>query len=252
MLLKNIIQTREEELNMNVEKLVEGALDLYSRMDSFEAIINLCELDDPEVTLDALVGAMKHKYWQEKDLVGALAFARAGTHFGLQSALLYDQTDPELAYKLRSGAKGCAYDFASFAWTGWDEPGVILTTADHAAGFDAARVNLRLAVELERGDLPASRAHWMVGAYHLESGAYDLAIKSFEEGVNFARKAGSQEDEMLNQGYVFISRLLISPGDRAAREEYAHLKAAFQGIEHGESFIQQLDTAQNVFSPQAN
>ena len=137
---------------MNVEKHVEKAIDLYSEVDSFAAIIYLCELEEPELTLDALIGAMKHKYWQEKDLVGALAFARAGTHFGLQSALLYDQSDPNLAYKLRSGAKGCAYDFASCAWNGWDEPGVVITKADHAAGFDAARVNLRLAVELERGD----------------------------------------------------------------------------------------------------
>lgn len=220
-------------------------------MDSFAAIMYLCELDDPELTLESLIGTMKHKYWQEKDLVGALAFARAGTHFGLQSALLYDQTDQELAYKLRSGAKGCAYDFASYAWTGWDESGVTITPADHAYGLDAARVNLRLAVELERGDLPTSRAHWMVGAYHLEGGAYDLAIGSFEEGIKFARKADAQADEMLNQGYVFISRLLSSPGDSTARTAYDSLKADFQGIEHGESFIQQLDTAFNVLSPYA-
>ena len=98
---------------MDIEKLVGDAIKLYSEKDSFAAIIYLCEIDDPMLTMDALVGAMKHKYWQEKDLVGALAFSRAGTHFGLQSALQYDQSNPELAYKLRSGAKGCAYDFAS-------------------------------------------------------------------------------------------------------------------------------------------
>jgi hypothetical protein len=235
---------------MDVEKFVKEALDHYATKDSFAAIMYLCELDDPELTLEGLVGTMKHKYWQEKDLVGALAFARAGTHFGLQSALLYDQANPDLAYKLRSAAKGCAYDFASCAWSGWDEPGVVITPADQAAGFDAARVNLRLAVELERGDLPTSRAHWMVGAYHLEGGAYDLAIKSFEEGINFARKADAQADEMLNQGYVFISRLLASPDDHSAREAYDSLKADFQAIEHGERFIQQLDTALKVFSQQ--
>jgi hypothetical protein len=235
---------------MDVEKLVAEAVELYSEVDSFAAIIYLCELNDPEITLDALVGAMKHKYWQEKDLVGAQAFARAGTHFGLQSALLYDQSDPELAYKLRSGAKGCAYDFVSYAWTGWDEPGVTITSADHAAGFDAARVNLRLAVDLERGDLPTSRGHWMVGAYLLESGVYDQAIGSFEEGVNFARKADARADEMLNQGYILISRQLASPEDNVARDEYESLKDSFQEIEHGESFIQQLDTSFKVFTPQ--
>jgi exonuclease VII small subunit len=204
------------------------------------------------MALAALVGVMKHKDWQEKDLVGALAFARAGTHFGLQSALLNDQTDPELAYKLRSRAKGCAYDFASNAWSGWDEPGIFITQSDHEAGFDAPRVNLRLAIELERGDLPASRAHWMVGAYHLEDGAYDQAIASFEEGMKFARQAGSQADEMLNQGYILVARLLVSPEDSASHEDYETLKSSFQEIERCESFIQQLDTALKVFSPQAD
>jgi hypothetical protein len=64
---------------METEQAVEKAIELYSQVDSFAAIIYLCEINDPELTLNALIGAMKHKYWQEKDLVGALAFARAGT-----------------------------------------------------------------------------------------------------------------------------------------------------------------------------
>ena len=226
---------------MDIEKLIAEAVERYSKVDSFAAIIYLCALDDPQLALNALVGAMKHKYWQEKDLVGALAFARAGTHFGLQSALLYDQSDPELAYKLRSGAKGCAYDFASSAWSGWGEPGILITQSDHEAGFDAARVNLRLAIELERGDLPTSRAHWMVGAYHLQDGAYDQAISSFDEGVKFARKANAHADDLLNQGYILVARLLASPEVSATREDYETLKSSFQEIEHGDSFIQQMD-----------
>jgi hypothetical protein len=53
---------------------------------------------------------------------------------------------------------------------------------------------------------------------------------------------------MLNQGYITISSLLASPGDSQIRAEYEGLKAEFQELEHGESFIQQLDTALKVFS----
>ena len=234
---------------MDSEKAIEKALELYAQVDSFAAIIYLCEMNDPEFTLNALIGAIKHKYWQEKDLVGALAFARAGTHFGLQSALQYDQSDPELAFKLRSGAKGCAYDFASSAWIGWDEPGIEITSADQLAGFDAARVNLRLAIELERGDLPTCRAHWLVGAYHLADGEYKQAIESFEKGVVFAKKADARADELLNQGYILIAKLLASPEDSNLLKEYEGLKATFLDVDHGEDFIQQLDTAHKVFSP---
>ncbi len=131
---------------MDIKQLAEKTLELYKTKDSFAAIISLCQLDDPKLTLNTLADVMRHQYWKEKDLVGALAFARAGTQFGLQTALEYDSFDPELAHELRSAAKGFAYNFASFAWQGWNEPGVEITTADHAAGFDAARVNLRLAL----------------------------------------------------------------------------------------------------------
>ncbi|MBK5109147.1 MAG: hypothetical protein JJE12_13500, partial [Anaerolineales bacterium] len=67
---------------------------------------------------------MRHQYWKEKDLVGALAFARVVIQFGLQTALDYDLAEPDLAYELRRAAKGFAYNFASFAWLGWDETGV--------------------------------------------------------------------------------------------------------------------------------
>ena len=73
----------------------------------------------------------------------------------------------------------------------------------------------------------------MVGAYQLEGSEYDLAIKSFEEGINFARKADAQADEMLNQGYIFLAKLLASPGDNAVRTGYDSLKADFQDIEYG-------------------
>jgi hypothetical protein len=56
----------------------------------------------------------------------------------------------------------------------------------------------------------------MVGGYYLEGGEYEQAINSFQEGVKFARKVDAQADEMLNQGYILVARLLVSPEDSAA------------------------------------
>jgi hypothetical protein len=198
--------------------------------------------------MDALSGVTRHQYWQEKDLVGALAFCRAGIQFGLQPALIQDQTQTQLAHQLRSGAKGFAYNFASFAWSGWDEPGVKITSADHAAGFDAARVNLSLAIELERGDLPISRAHWMVGAYCLAEGEYEKAIAEFEEGSACAEKAEAKTDELLNQAYILLAKLLGSPEDTRVKKAYEEIKESLLAVEHAEDFIQQLNTAYRVFS----
>ena len=232
---------------MDIKQYAESALELYKTRDSFAAIISLCKLQDPRMTMNVLVDMMRHQYWQEKDLVGALAFARAGIQYGLQTALEYDLSEPELAYELRSAAKGFAYNFASFAWQGWGEPGVSITAADHAAGFDAARVNLRLALELERGDLPTSRAYWMVAAYHLADGEFELAIDNFKQGISYAKRADAGVDELLNHGYILVARMLSTPENQSLKEEYEMLKEAFREIEHGEDFIQQLDTAYAVF-----
>lgn len=233
---------------MDIKQLAENTLELYQTKDSFPAIISQCALPDPKITLNTLADVMRHQYWNEKDLVGALAFARAGTQFGLQTALDFYASDPELAYELRSASKGFAYNFASFAWIGWDESGIEITSADHEAGFDAARVNLRLAIELERGDLPTSRAFWMVAAYHLADGEYNQAIDSFEQGILFAKRADALVDELLNHGYILISKMLKSPTDTSLQDDYERLKADFREIEHGEDFILQLDTAYAVFS----
>jgi hypothetical protein len=233
---------------MDVTQFTEKALELYQTEDSFAAIIYLCQLPDPKTTMYTLADLMRHQYWKEKDLVGALAFARAGIQFGLQTALDFDSSDPKLAFELRSAAKGFAYNFASFAWIGWDEPGLEITSADQAAGFDAAQVNLRLAIELERGDLPTSRAYWLVGAYRLAEGDYLQAINNFEQGVVFAKQAGAAVDELLNHGYILLAKMLASPEDASLHEAYENLKVAFQEVEHGDDFIQQLETAYAVFS----
>lgn len=233
---------------MDVEHLAGNALELYKTRDSFAAIMYLCNLPDPKMTMNTLADVMRHQYWKEKDLVGALAFARAGIQFGLQTGLRIKQSDPELSLELLHAAKGFAYNFASFAWVGWNEPGLVITSADHAAGFDAARVNLRLAIELERGDLPTSRAHWMVGAYHLAECEYGQAINSFEEGIKFAKQADAVVDELLNHGYILLAKMLAKSGDASIPEAYENLKTAFQEVEHGGDFVQQLDTAYQVFS----
>lgn len=232
---------------MEINQFTERALELYKSQDSFAAIIYLSQLGDPRLTLNSLADLMRHQYWQEKDLVGALAFARSGNQFGLQTGSEFDAIDPELAYELRSAAKGFAYNFASFAWRGWAEPGVEITIADQAAGFDAAKVNLRLALELERGDLPTSRAYWMLAAYYLAEAKYELAINNFEQAISFAGRANTPIDELLNHGYVLISKMLQAENDLALKEDYAKLKNAFLNVEHGEDYIQQLETAYRVF-----
>jgi len=66
--------------------------------------------------------------------------------------------------RLRSTAKGLAYDVGSLTWPGWEEPGIDPTPEDLAFGRECARLNLRLAIELKKPALKISMAYWLVGA----------------------------------------------------------------------------------------
>lgn len=62
---------------------------------------------------------VKHFHWQQKKLPVLVAVGWAGIQYGLIQA----ETEVSQAQAIKSAAKTIAYDVASFAWPGWDEPG---------------------------------------------------------------------------------------------------------------------------------
>lgn len=51
--------------NMDLDRLVNSALELHKTKKSFAAIIYLCELQEPKIKMNALSGLMRHLYWRE-------------------------------------------------------------------------------------------------------------------------------------------------------------------------------------------
>src|SRR5207237_9220764 len=132
---------------------------------------------DTNAAVNLLFGCVRELYWKQKDLSRSLAFAFAAVNVAWLRAMDVEKSDPDLAKELRHSAKGMCYDIASFTWDGWGESRITITPTDLALGLDAAKANLRLAEQLQRGDLPMSRAHWMLAGHHLSAGNSDLALK---------------------------------------------------------------------------
>jgi hypothetical protein len=212
--------------------------------DTWAAIEEIAAGGDALAGAKALYEAGKAFYWKEKDLPRCVALLRAGAQLGLTA----DEPDASRRYDLRSAAKGMCYDLASFTWPGWDEPGIAITAADLAVGLDAARANLRLAVELNKGDLPLSRAHWMLGAQELAAGLYGEAIASFERGEDAATRAGLRDNALLCSGFAAVARLLEQPEDGAASERLEAAKTELATLEQGSFFVTQIETAAQVFA----
>lgn len=229
------------------ELLRDRALAVFRESDSVAAVAPLTDHPNPLLAAQTFGLVMRQLYWKEKNLPATLAFGRAGVQHGLSAAARLAATDPAQAGQLRSIAKGLCYDLASFTWPGWDEPGVVPTPADIAVGLDAAKANLRLARELEKGDLPLSRAHWMLGAQLLASREPAAAQASFQSAALHARKAGVEAEGLLSDGFCQLSRLLAGDDPAPRRQLLSEIIAKLKPLPDGEFFASQITTAEKVF-----
>jgi hypothetical protein len=206
--------------------------------DPFVDIAALAKVD-LSVDPDAYSTAMRGAYWEDKDLSGAMAIAWAGISRLLAAA---NAADAEEAHDLRSRAKALSYDLASFTWAGWDEPGIVITPPEARAGCAAARANLALAEELDKGALPRSRAHWILGAHELAAGRVSEARSAFETAADLAQAAGPEgaSEAALARAFSALAGLADGSGTEDA------LAGAVQRLREdpdGAALVEQVQTA---------
>lgn len=227
------------------------SLDLLSQADTFALIEFLDQQEDRlevAATYDELV---RHLYWKEKNVPDMVALARAGIQYCLAAGTAVADEDVEQTLQLRSRAKTIAYNLASYTWSGWDEPGINLDETGRRFGLEAAHMNLRLALELDKGDMRISRAHWMIGAQLLAAGDRVLARESFQLASIYASRAQEETDDLLARSYSLLVGLLEDPENAALQQALAQMKRQMAHVEHGQMFIGQLGTAWQVFSATA-
>jgi hypothetical protein len=205
---------------------------------------------DARAAAERYAELVRDLYWKAKDVAAAVAVGRAGIYFALGKAIDIAGHDPDAALALRGVAKQMAYNVASFAWPGWNEPGVTIADADRLAGYDAARLNLRLAVELKRDASKTSMAHWMLAAHHLSGGAAQLAVESFGQAKADAERAGEAAQALMCDGYAALAQSVATPDDDvAARDRFERAVSRLRqlGNEDATLFADQLGTVRAYF-----
>ncbi|HSU66164.1 MAG TPA: hypothetical protein VLJ39_04815 [Tepidisphaeraceae bacterium] len=227
---------------------LETVLQTLERQDAFAAIDLIVRDADPIAAAKSFLEVMRHLYWQKKNLALSVMLAQAGADFGLSEAVRADASDAAVALQLRSIAKGLLYDIASFTWPGWDEPGILITPTDMAIGYEAAKGNLRLARDLNKGDLPLSRAHWMLAGHQLCGRDYAGAEQSYALAAKHAALAGAKSEELLAAGFGRLTDLFISPGSVITQQQLDLIQQDLRRLENGPEFIGQMLTAMRVFS----
>jgi hypothetical protein len=227
---------------------VDEVLQLIDSRDVFFAIEAMARDADVAGAAKLFHDCMKTLYWKRRDLSRCIVIGLAGVTFAMTRAIDADaKNEAELAYKLRSAAKAMCYDIASFTWNGWDEPGIAIGKAELAIGLDAAKANLRLAHELNKGDLPLSRAYWMLAGHQLSAGDRDAARLSYLEGEKHADAAESRPDALLARAFATLVDVLARPGDSGRRSQMDATLVELGGERDGQAFVRQVHAAERVF-----
>lgn len=189
-------------------------------------------------------------YWKQKDLPRAIVVGTLGIHYALLRAAEQDRTTEAItARELRGVAKQMAYNIGSFAWPGWAEPGIAIGQAELASGRNAAQLNLRLAVELNRPPDRMANAHWLVGAYALADGRTTDAVTAFDRAAALNLLSADRASSAMNQAYTALAKLAVEPHSVARDDEFNNALKAIETVESEDSsfYVHQLKTARGVF-----
>jgi hypothetical protein len=228
--------------------MLEQSVYLLSQADTFAVIEFLDQQEDRLNVAGVYDELVRNLYWKEKNVPDMVALARAGIQYCLTAGTAVADEDVELALQLRSKAKTIAYNLASYTWIGWAEPDTNLDETDQQFGLEAAHMNLRMALELDKGDMRISRAHWMIGAQLLAAGDRSLARESFQLASLYASRAEEETDELLARSYLLLVDLLVDPENASLQQAQAEVRRQLAQVEHGQMFVDQLETAWQVFS----
>lgn len=222
--------------------MFDEAWRLFNDSDSWAAVDFVNRHSDPLTVFDTYDRLIDHLYHEAKNVPGMILIGLAAIQYGLARAAA--EPDRARSREIKERVKALAYNVAANTWPGWDDPGIEITRTDQVIGLDVARVNLRLAHELQRGDLALARGHWIVGAHLLAARQYNDAKHAFGEAARLALAAGERAESLSAKGFDALTGVLQGE-DRAGLDA---VKAELAGLADGPFFAGQIDTALKVFS----
>jgi hypothetical protein len=241
-----------EPMSSNPEEVLQKVASFLETGDSFQAmeyVETLAEPSQPVETAKHYSQLVRDLYAKQRDVPGMILIGRAGIACCLREARRVEAEDAKLAEQLRGAAKTIAYNLSVNAWPGWGEEGIEITRADSLAALDVARLNLRLARELDRNAEILGNAHWLLGAQHLALGQTAAALEQFELAEEQFQAADKPDYRQMARGYAGITRQT----EAANREEGGkELAAAIQslneiGTDDARFFAAQLEEAAKHF-----
>ena len=199
---------------MNLES-ADKALEFLSKGDSFLAIEYIENLDSPRAIAECFSQVIRTLYSQ-KQIDPMLALGRAGIQYCLHASRTSPKTEQFDPVSLRKSAQMMAYNLSANLWPGWEEPGVTLTPTHIAAGLDLAKLDVRLAHELQYPAKKVSNGYWLLGAQELAAREPQRALEAFERAQQLAAECDDTDHQHMIAGYVGIASVLLGKPEGTA------------------------------------
>lgn len=231
------------EMAAAVRKLIEDS-------DSYAAVEMIQEKGSFAEVAQRYEFLVRDLYWQEKALHAVVPIANAGVLYCLTKADELSEKDAEGASKLVKYAKIMSFNLSSFTWPGWDEKGIVITEHALVAGLEAAKLNVRLVERLGGNHGQLSNSYWAIGAQYIALQDYAGAIAAFESAVEYAKKGGSKDAELMNNGYIAMTKVLQGTEKEKAQVDFDRIVQALKdiGTDDANFFADQLVSALKFFS----
>lgn len=240
---------------------LEQLLALAESQDNFALVAQIERQGEPLDVAKLYYQAMRKLYFERRDLPRMIFVSQAGIRYCLSQAdrleaMTSDDSAQQEATRasgeqLRGFAKALAYDLGANAWPGWQEPGIEPTRSDRLAGLDAARLNLRLARELNRDHDALGNAYWLLGAQLLANAKAEASLAEFKSAVDEFTAAQKPDYAKMARGYAAIAKQVASPNaaDSAKTELQQAVAALYEsGTDDAKFFAEQLRSVATYFT----
>ena len=220
------------------------------QQDTFAAIAHVESLGEPLDVAKEYAQLVQGLYNQKKNVPLMLHIGRAGVQYCLSEARRLDDPKSETAQQLRGYAKMMAFNLSVNCWPAWEDEGIVLARAEIAAGQDLARLNLRLAKELQRPADKIASAWWLLGAHQLAASEPQPAIESFAQAAALSGEAEQPEGVWMAKGYAAIAKRTLDASRDEGGKEFQAAIAELRKLDTDDSrfYAEQLEAVDKFFT----
>jgi hypothetical protein len=231
-------------------KMATQVQHIFEEKGTDDVVAFIQDSDDETKIMERYNNLVNDLYWQKKALHTVVPVAQAGIEYCLNKTNDLKTENPKKATEMQQTAQVIAFNLASYAWPGWDEQGIVITDDALAAGLKAAKLNVQLVTELNKGPADLSNAYWILGAQMLSAKDHTGARSAFDTAVKHAQKSGNKESELMNTGYVAIVDILEGTDTETAQKDFDASVKALKDINSDDAnfFAQQLQDVLKVFT----